>query len=176
MFLPTLKIYIGGRLTNCISVACFALGFTVWVLPSALAVLALYLSVLIYVHLVHGFGMVIEQELEQGKIEEKMESSAVVSDENADGSGDKISPNEESHGNSLSTTKSSNEILENTSCTSSFLAFLGRPIEAFIGSLRGNQNVSRHMVCLPGMGSLKMLKVLLDAPIEFSRPLPCWKP
>jgi hypothetical protein len=32
--------------------------------------------------------------------------------------------------------------------------------------LKGNQSVSRHMLCLPDMGSLKMLQVLVDAPID----------
>jgi hypothetical protein len=101
---------------------------------------------------VHGFGAYTGTQKELNSAQ-KTESDATFPDEMA---------HEDAPGN----TQSSNEIHENTSCRESFLTFLKRPIVALTESLKGNQSVSRHMLCLPGMGSLKMLKVLLDAPID----------
>jgi hypothetical protein len=165
---PILQNCFGNAWTYRFFWACMALVFVVLVVPSALAALALYPSVLIYFYLVHGFGAYtgMEQERTLGKREQNADSSAAVSGENANGPGEETSPNEESHQNSLGNAQSSNENPENTSCRASFLTFLLRPIVAYQDSLKGNQSVSRHMLCLPSMASLKMLKVLLEAPID----------
>jgi hypothetical protein len=131
----------------CITIPVLAVVFTVLALSSALAALALYPAVLIYINLLHGFGLNSVQQRGSGAAARGSADSA---------SGDKISFN----------VQCSNEIPVNTSCTKSLLAFLQRPVVAFQDSLKGNQSVSRHMLCLPGMASLKMLEALLDAPID----------
>jgi hypothetical protein len=136
---------VGKRWKDRVMWAFLAVVFIVFVAPCALAALALYPSVLIYVYLVHGYGAYTgtQKKLISGQ---NTESRAAF-------------PGEIAHYDAPGNTQSSNEIHKNTSCTESFLTFLKRPIVALTESLKENQNVSRHMLCLPDMGSLKMLKV-----------------
>jgi hypothetical protein len=138
-------------------------------LPSVLALLVLYPASLTYVFLVHGFGV----------FEEIAESIAdpTVPDQSACGreSSGEISPREESHHDVSGKTQDSNKILELLvslfkqyfkSISKIIKNAIERPVVLFQAALVGNQSVSRHMLCLPGMGSLKMLQALVDAPID----------
>jgi hypothetical protein len=161
-FFSKLEQCIGRTLTYCIARALYMIFFASFVVPSGLAILALYPVVLMYVYLVHGFQV--------GAYDQKAGSIAypTASDETACGgeSGGKPSTSKESHHDVSGETKDSNKILESKSCVMNLQTFLLRPAVAFQDALKGNQSVSRHMLCLPGMGSLKMLQVLVDAPID----------
>jgi hypothetical protein len=131
--------------------------FIVLALLCALAGLAIYPLLLVYVYFVDGMGMYSAAEVQKAS---EQQGAADNSGSNIGGSGGEGGGPKETHHDLAGRNKPA------ISMTSRIYKIIARPYTSFVASLRGNQSVAGHVLCLPGMGSFKMLKALLAAPID----------
>ena len=139
----------------------------------ALLGLALYPLLLIYFYLVHGFksyaksggthsapsatvagqGAELTDSIPQAHVKEPSDGAA-----NGNETGT-------ANGNETGTAKTNGKITS-TTMQSVLIKFCYKPIESFEESLKGTQSVAGHVLSLPGVGSLKSLRMLCTAPID----------
>ncbi len=142
---------------------------------SALVGIAVYPLLLIYVYIVHGLNMYSAADTGSKQITgASSREETAEQDQEASPQAGAMRPQASLSGESSGGSAPTKSVPGNTSCSpcstdcmwAGLQAFLYRPLDSFFGSLKGNQSVAGHVLCLPGVGSLRSLKTLLTAPID----------